>query len=70
MKFSWKSRLLTILQVMILIAATTGCGGFAASRSVSPASFFMPGLLRVEPPAPPKEFPAPPPATTKQVAQN
>ena len=27
----------------------TGCGGFTASRSVSPATFLLPGLLQVTP---------------------
>ncbi|MFM7099820.1 MAG: hypothetical protein ACKO3N_01455 [Verrucomicrobiota bacterium] len=40
----------------------TGCGGMSASHSVSPASFLLPGLLRVEPPrpAPAAGQPAPP----------
>ena len=28
-----------------------GCGGINASQSVSPASFFMPGLLKASPPS-------------------
>jgi hypothetical protein len=28
-----------------------GCGGVNASQSVSPASFFLPGILRADPPA-------------------
>jgi len=27
-----------------------GCGGVNASQSVSPASFFLPGLMRISPP--------------------
>lgn len=30
----------------------TGCGGVSASHSVSPATFFLPGLMKVEPPKP------------------
>lgn len=43
-----------------LLAA--GCGGVSASHSVSPASFFLPGLMKVEPPrpAPAADQPAPP----------
>jgi hypothetical protein len=28
-----------------------GCGGISASQSVSPASFFLPGILKADPPA-------------------
>ncbi len=28
-----------------------GCGGINASQSVSPASFFLPGIMRADPPA-------------------
>jgi hypothetical protein len=31
----------------------TGCSGINASRSVSPASFLLPGLMRYSPPPPP-----------------
>jgi hypothetical protein len=47
-----------ILLVPALLAA--GCGGFAASKSVSPATFLLPGLGQVEPqpnsPAAPENF--------------
>lgn len=44
----------------------TGCGGLNMSPSVSPATFLLPGLLKVEPtpqtePAPPGEVPPPVP---------
>ena len=29
----------------------TGCGGINAGTTVSPASFFLPGLLKADPPA-------------------
>jgi hypothetical protein len=28
-----------------------GCSGINASTSVSPASFFLPGLMKIDPPA-------------------
>jgi len=28
-----------------------GCGGINATQGVSPASFFLPGILRADPPA-------------------
>ena len=40
---------------MALLTATAllgaGCGGINASQSVSPASFFLPGLLKACPPS-------------------
>jgi len=38
-----------MLAVTALIGA--GCGGINASQSVSPASFFLPGLLKACPPS-------------------
>lgn len=37
-----------ILPIALLLLAS-GCGGINASRSVSPASFFLPGLIKAEP---------------------
>jgi hypothetical protein len=37
----------------LLAWLTTGCGGLNTSHSVSPASFFLPGLLRAVPEARP-----------------
>jgi len=34
-----------------LVIVGAGCGGINASQSVSPASFFLPGILRADPPA-------------------
>jgi hypothetical protein len=33
-----------------LILFCAGCGGFSASQTVSPASFFLPGLLKIDSP--------------------
>ena len=32
--------------------AGAGCGGISASKSISPASFFLPGLLKADPACP------------------
>ena len=40
---------MAIPAVLALVGA--GCGGINASQSVSPASFFLPGILRADPPA-------------------
>jgi hypothetical protein len=55
----WKILRLTILPVVLL--CLTGCGGFTASKSISPASFLLPGLLQADPP------PAPPDSTLPAV---
>ncbi|MCZ7639041.1 MAG: hypothetical protein M5U12_25135 [Verrucomicrobia bacterium] len=49
---------LTIL-ASTLVVLVCGCSGINTSQSVSPASFFLPGLMRVDPPpAPDGEVPA------------
>jgi hypothetical protein len=44
-KLNWK---LVLLPVMLAVLAVlgTGCGGINTGTTVSPASFFLPGLLR------------------------
>jgi hypothetical protein len=40
---------------------TAGCGGLNVTKSISPLDFFMPGLLKADPPAPSpdlREFPS------------
>ncbi|HUZ07918.1 MAG TPA: hypothetical protein VMV89_10580 [Candidatus Paceibacterota bacterium] len=48
MKLNWNFALFALLAATALSAA--GCSGINASQSVSPASFFLPGLLRADPP--------------------
>lgn len=36
--------------IVALALGGAGCGGINASHTVSPASFFMPGLLKADPP--------------------
>jgi hypothetical protein len=51
------------------LALGGGCGGIRASHSISPASFFLPGLLKADPPAnPDADFPADEPV--KELAQS
>ena len=47
-----RNGILGLLAVGMMVSST-GCGGIAAQRSVSPASFLLPGLIRNENPAPP-----------------
>jgi hypothetical protein len=37
--------------LVFLTLFSTGCGGINASKSISPASFFLPGLMKTDPPA-------------------
>lgn len=52
-RLSWKFLRLALLAALPL--AMTGCSGINTSQSVSPASFFLPGLLKNDVPtnAPP-----------------
>ena len=53
-----------MLAVIALLSA--GCSGINTGTSVSPASFFLPGLLKADPPKPnPSVLPA---ETPKQYA--
>lgn len=40
LRFVTSSTLIALVAVL-----TAGCGGFSGSKSVSPASFFLPGLM-------------------------
>jgi hypothetical protein len=54
---NWKVlRLAALIPALVLMGA--GCGGIATTQSVSPATFFLPGLLKADPPpAHPDLFP-------------
>jgi len=36
--------------LVAMLLAVSGCGGFRASKSISPATFLLPGLLQADPP--------------------
>ena len=59
MKWDWKC--IRLLALLAVVACGAGCGGIRASHSVSPASFFLPGLLKNEAPTPWDSIPAAPP---------
>jgi hypothetical protein len=48
---------LAVLPALLVLAA--GCGGITATKSISPATFLLPGLLQADPPAdhPDRELP-------------
>jgi hypothetical protein len=47
-RLNWNLSRLAMLAFLTLSAA--GCSGINAGTSVSPASFFMPGLMKADPP--------------------
>ena len=51
-----------------LLTLTVGCSGINHTHSVSPASFFLPGLLKADPTPATNEMTLPEPSATKQVA--
>jgi hypothetical protein len=54
-RLNWKFPWLAMLAFLTLLGA--GCSGINAGGSVSPASFFLPGLIQADPP--PAAAPAP-----------
>jgi len=67
-RLHWKILRLGIIAASLALGA--GCGGITASHSISPASFFLPGLLKADPPPanPDADFPADEPV--KELAQS
>jgi hypothetical protein len=54
---------MAIIPLLALVA--TGCSGVNASHGVSPASFFLPGLIQVQP----EEEPLVPDSSAKEPVQ-
>ena len=48
MRLNWKALRLAAIPALCLLAA--GCGGFSATKSISPATFLLPGLMQADPP--------------------
>jgi hypothetical protein len=65
----FRRKIMRVGLLAALLVTGAGCGGFNGSHSVSPASFFLPGLLKADPPPPPPEIPAPQLELTNMVAQ-
>jgi hypothetical protein len=51
-----------------LSVLTAGCSGINTTHSVSPASFFLPGLMQADPPPAPNDVTRPEMPVVKQVA--
>jgi hypothetical protein len=66
-RLNWK--ILKFAIIPVFAALGTGCSGINASRSVSPATFLLPGLLQSSPQPSQPEITVPHLETVKQVAQ-
>ena len=60
---------LALATVSLLVVLGSGCGGISTTQSVSPATFFMPGLMQVTPKAVDPLAPAFLPAEYQTAAQ-
>jgi hypothetical protein len=65
-KWNWKWLQGAVL--IALLALGSGCSGIHASKSVSPATFLIPGLMKNDAPIPQDSIPATPPG--ELLAQN
>jgi len=54
--------------VAALLTLVAGCSGINHTQSISPASFFLPGLLKADPPPATNEVTLLEPSATQQVA--
>jgi hypothetical protein len=61
-----KSLRFVVYASLLLLAA--GCGGIQARRTISPATFLLPGLLKAKPPSAPVDPVLPEITPVKQVA--
>jgi len=67
-KLNWKN--LRLALAVAVLASCAGCGGFSGSKSFSPLSFFLPGLMKADPKPPPAEIiTVPESEPKKQLAQ-
>jgi hypothetical protein len=66
-RLNWK--ILRVLLLAAVLLPAFGCGGLRGSYSVSPASFFLPGLLKADPPPADQDRDLPPQAPGKELAQ-
>lgn len=49
MAYLKQGKLWAIVALLPALLALSGCGGFSGSHSVSPASFFLPGIVQTQP---------------------
>lgn len=71
MKSARSVRLATAAACLAVAVVSTGCGGVNATGSVSPATFFLPGLMKVAPAKPaPGTTPLPEHASAATTAES
>ena len=63
MRLNWKILRLAVPAALVLTSA--GCSGINSSQSISPASFFLPGLLKNDAPT---NAPALTPVSSSEIA--
>jgi hypothetical protein len=66
-KLNWKYK--TFAGVLAMTLICSGCGGFSASRGVSPLNILMPATLLQADPKVPSPEPVPQPAQVQEFAQ-
>lgn len=49
MAYLRQGKLWAIIALLPVLLALSGCGGFSGSHGVSPASFFLPGIVQTQP---------------------
>ncbi|HEX3799534.1 MAG TPA: hypothetical protein VH413_12615 [Verrucomicrobiae bacterium] len=68
MKLNWKYSTFAVVIAMTMLCS--GCGGFSASRGVSPLNILMPATLLQADPKLPSSEPVPQTAPIQQLAQS
>jgi len=63
-----KRKSVRFVVVAALLTLTVGCSGINHTQSFSPASFFLPGLLKADPPPATNDVTLPEPPAARQVA--
>ncbi len=67
MRLNYKSLLLGVGLALALLG--TGCSGINARGSVSPATFFLPGIMKADPPPAQPDRVSPEPEPAKELAR-
>lgn len=57
----WNWKWLQMAALLAVVALGAGCSGIHASKSISPATFLLPGFMKNDPPAAQDSMPLAPP---------
>jgi hypothetical protein len=66
-RLNWK--ILRIAACIALVSLGAGCSGINVSKSISPATFLLPGLLQADPPPPDPNGDLPVQGKVEEIAQ-